>query len=61
MNKKNRLNILKKSLDGCCQTCYIVKFPEIHFNVIPLHDQTAVGVWSSHCHVDVLFKGEDVC
>lgn len=42
------------------QTCYIVKFPEIHFNVIPLHDHTAVGVGCSHRHEDILFKGEDV-
>lgn len=60
--KKNitRLILLKTTLSGCCQTCYIVKFPEVHFNVIPLHDHAAVGVGGGHCHVDVLFKGEDV-
>lgn len=44
----------------CIQTCYIIKFPEVHFNVIPLHDHAAVGVGCSHRHVDVLFKGEDI-
>ena len=44
-----------------CQTCDIIKFPEVHFDVVPLHDHAAVGVGSSHGHVDVLFEGEDVC
>lgn len=43
------------------QTCDIVKFSEIHLDVIPLHDHTAVGVRSSHGDVDVLFKREDIC
>lgn len=56
----HQTDTLKKTLRVCCQTCYIVKFPEIHFNVIPLHHHTAVGVGGSHRHVDVLFEGEDV-
>lgn len=43
-----------------CRTCDIIKFSEVHFNVVPLHDHAAVGVRSSHRHKDVLFEGEDV-
>lgn len=42
-------------------TCDVVQFPEVHFNVIPLHDHTAVGVGGGHRHKDVLFEGEYVC
>lgn len=49
------------TVSGRYQTCYIVKFPKIHFNVIPLHDHAAVGVWGSQRHIDVLLEGENVC
>lgn len=47
-------------LHGCYQTCYIIKFSEVQFNVIPLHDYAAVGVWGGHRYKDVVFEGEDV-
>lgn len=51
----------KKITDnGCYQTCYIIKFSEVQFNVIPLHDYAAVGVWGGHRYKDVVFEGEDV-
>lgn len=44
----------------CLQTCNVIKFPEVHLDVIPLHHHTAVGVGRGHRHVDVLLEGEDV-
>lgn len=58
--KYHQIYPLKNTSGVCFQTCYVVKFSEIHFNVIPLHDHTAVGVGGSHRHVDVFFEGEDV-